>query len=70
MLRPLVVGSLTKHYSDVLFLFFSLLAGHYTAFATNNKAWFNFKDCSVKETDFQNVNSCKAYILFYVQRDF
>lgn len=45
-------------------------AGHYTAFATNNKAWFNFNDCSVKETDFQTVNSCKAYILFYVQRHF
>lgn len=45
-------------------------SGHYTAFATNNKAWFNFNDCSVKETDFQTVNSCKAYILFYVQRDF
>jgi ubiquitin C-terminal hydrolase len=46
------------------------IPGHYTAFATNNKAWFNFNDCSVKETDFQTVNSCKAYILFYVQRDF
>lgn len=45
-------------------------SGHYTAFATNNKAWFNFNDCSVKEADFQTVNSCKAYILFYVQRDF
>merc|ERR1719370_2450847 len=45
-------------------------SGHYTAFATNNKAWFNFNDCSVKETDFQTVNSCKAYILFYVQRHF
>ena len=44
--------------------------GHYTAFATNNKAWFNFNDCSVKEADYQTVNSCKAYILFYVQRDF
>jgi len=45
-------------------------SGHYTAFATNNHAWFNFNDCSVKETDFQTVNSSRAYILFYVQRDF
>jgi len=45
-------------------------SGHYTAFATNNQAWFNFNDCSVKETDYQTVNSSRAYILFYVQRDF
>ena len=44
--------------------------GHYTAFATNSQAWFNFNDVNVKETDFQNVQSSKAYILFYVQRDF
>jgi len=45
-------------------------SGHYTAFATNSQAWFNFNDVNVKETDFQNVQSSKAYILFYVQRDF
>jgi len=45
-------------------------AGHYTAFATNNQAWFNFNDCHVKEADFQTVMSSKAYILFYVQRNF
>lgn len=45
-------------------------SGHYTAFATNSQAWFNFNDCSVKETDFQTVMSSRAYILFYVQRDF
>jgi ubiquitin carboxyl-terminal hydrolase 3 len=45
-------------------------SGHYTAFATNNQAWFNFNDCSVKETDYQTVNSSRAYILFYVHRDF
>jgi len=45
-------------------------SGHYTAFATNSQAWFNFNDCSVKETDFQTVQSSRAYILFYVQRDF
>ena len=47
-----------------------ILSGHYTAFATNSQAWFNFNDVNVKETDFQNVQSSKAYILFYVQRDF
>lgn len=45
-------------------------SGHYTAYATNNQAWFNFNDCSVKEADYQTVNSSKAYILFYVQRSF
>merc|ERR1719481_247846 len=45
-------------------------SGHYTAFATNNQAWFNFNDCQVKEADFQTVMSSKAYILFYVQRNF
>lgn len=45
-------------------------SGHYTAFANNSQAWFNFNDCSVKETDFQTVQSSRAYILFYVQRDF
>jgi len=45
-------------------------SGHYTAFASNNQAWFNFNDCTVKETDYQTVNSSRAYILFYVQRDF
>lgn len=45
-------------------------SGHYTAFATNNQAWYHFNDCSVRETDFQTVSSSKAYILFYVQREF
>ena len=46
------------------------VAGHYTAFANNSQAWFNFNDLNVKETDFQTVQSSRAYILFYVQRDF
>jgi len=45
-------------------------SGHYTAYATNNQAWFNFNDSSVQETDHQTVHSSKAYILFYIQRDF
>lgn len=44
-------------------------SGHYTAFATNNKAWFHFNDCTVKESDYQTVCTSKAYILFYVQRE-
>ena len=53
-----------------LYGYMMMCSGHYTAFATNSQAWFNFNDCSVKETDFQTVESCRAYILFYVQRDF
>jgi len=44
-------------------------SGHYTALATNNQAWFNFNDCTVKESDLQSVCTTKAYILFYVQRE-
>jgi len=44
-------------------------SGHYTAFATNNQAWFHFNDCAVRESDYQTVCSSKAYILFYVQRE-
>ena len=55
--------------AETIFIY-SSCQGHYTAFATNSQAWFNFNDVNVKETDFQNVQSSKAYILFYVQRDF
>ena len=56
-----------KYFSNIIDI---ICQGHYTAFATNSQAWFNFNDVNVKETDFQNVQSSKAYILFYVQRDF
>ena len=67
VLHPIIQTKFLNFLSDA---HLNIALGHYTAFATNNKAWFNFNDCSVKETDFQTVNSCKAYILFYVQRHF
>lgn len=45
-------------------------SGHYTAFANNKEAWYHFNDTAVRETDFQTVSSSKAYILFYIQREF
>ena len=62
-------GMRRRSIAETIFIY-SSCQGHYTAFATNSQAWFNFNDVNVKETDFQNVQSSKAYILFYVQRDF
>ena len=45
-------------------------SGHYTAFGTKNSNWYHFNDSTVSTADPNTVKHCKAYILFYIQREF
>ncbi|CAG0916647.1 unnamed protein product [Notodromas monacha] len=44
--------------------------GHYTAFTLNEGNWYHFNDSNVQVTDEGTVAASKAYILFYVCREF
>ncbi|CAI7996448.1 Ubiquitin carboxyl-terminal hydrolase 3 [Geodia barretti] len=49
----------------------SVSSGHYTAYAFSPKSglWYHFDDSTVTETTPKRVESCRAYILFYIRRD-
>ena len=53
-----------------LFLLFSAGSGHYTAFVIKDSHWYHFNDSNVMATDPDTVARSKAYILFYIQREF
>jgi len=45
-------------------------SGHYTAFGTKNNQWYHFDDSTVSDANPEMVKQSKAYILFYIQREF
>jgi len=45
-------------------------SGHYTAFVVKDSHWYHFNDSTVLATDQDTVTNSKAYILFYIQREF
>ena len=65
-----------KHKSDIniytrnFSFIFRAGSGHYTAFVVKNDNWYHFNDSTVLATEPETVAQCKAYILFYIQREF
>ena len=53
-----------------LLIIFRAGSGHYTAFVVKNDNWYHFNDSTVLATEPETVAQCKAYILFYIQREF
>jgi ubiquitin carboxyl-terminal hydrolase 4/11/15 len=43
--------------------------GHYTAYAKNKDAWYDFNDSSVSKVKSSEVISSAAYMLFYKRID-
>ena len=53
-----------------LFYLYRAGSGHYTAFVVKNNNWYHFNDSTVLATEPETVAQSKAYILFYIQREF
>lgn len=54
--------AVSNHYGDTE-------GGHYTAYAMNGGAWYNFDDSTVTKADAEEVCSTASYVLFYKRKD-
>ena len=64
------INSICDSFFNVFFSYFRAGSGHYTAFGTKNSNWYHFNDSTVSVADPETVKHSKAYILFYIQREF